>query len=581
MVTSVNIAKNKIQTLELRKNTFQNDTVFQISSALPPLLAKQKPVKPIVEKAPAVKLRSSEIDSSMVIQKGVISSSGFPVITYTARDPSNPKHRKAVQDSYRRDGEMAFAFWKSMGKTAAGWVKPGLDNTVGLTLDVLSQNHTEASKKISNVWRAGKSAFKLVLKANNNKPKVVLKIAELVFVVPPKAIYEGVSIAVEKSGKGDHKGAASALGGAVAIVPATFEGMRLTPKLVKGSSTIVKNGGGKIAQGLDKIPAVVGKPLLFSNWETLSHIRRKALLAETLKAKGLSLQQLYNLAKLDNLTLNNITDLLKKSDQLRKANTVSNIKNHHLIKHPAPIAGLLEHGPTFPLNRIGTFIGAGYNKKVSELINTFETPLVVAADKKGLKNLEADINSEVKDLGIIKNMGIPTISHPNTMMLEKGTGIKFAIRAYFNPSLRSERVMIMEAFPTGSKNSKHWHKMSQAEWDSKISTRTLEDLILIRQKILKSNKSIRDTQYMLFPDGKIILFDPLYIKDGINYADIKYLDAAILQVKKDMERIKTNGKSRSTLPVNLSKELNHFDRQLNKKIINPLKNRLGIRQRAL
>jgi hypothetical protein len=266
--------------------------------------------------------------------------------------------------------------------------------------------------------------------------------------------------------------------------------------------------------------------------------------------------------------------LLNKSKTRRDVLDIRNVK---VVKYPAAVNGLLEHGPTFPLNRIGKFRGAGHNKKVSVLKGTQSHPLVVATDKKGLKNYEADMNSEVRDLREINNMGIPTVSNPSTMMLEKGKGIRFSVKSFFDPSLRSERVMIMDAFPVGSKNSKHWHKMSQADWDSRINTKTLDSLALTRKKLLENKKSIIDAQYMLFPNGEVILIDPLYIHDGINIGNIKYLDDAIRQVKKDIQRIKKSGKSSSNRRVNLPTELNHFHRQLNNRIFIPIKNKMGIK----
>jgi hypothetical protein len=271
---------------------------------------------------------------------------------------------------------------------------------------------------------------------------------------------------------------------------------------------------------------------------------------------------------------------VKNYPSLNKGNLgrdAPDIRNVTVVKYPAAVNGLLEHGPTFPLNRIGKFRGAGHNKKVSVLKGTQSHPHVVATDKKGLKNFEADMSSEVRDLREIKNMGIPTVRGSSTMMLEKGKGIRFSVKAFFDPSLRSERVMIMEAFPVGSKNSKHWHKMSQADWDSRINNKTLDNLILTRKELLANKKSIKDAQYMLFPNGEVILIDPLYIYDGINYGNIKYLDDAIRQVKKDIQRIEKNGKSLSIRRVNLPTELNHFHRQLNKRILIPIKNKMGIK----
>ena len=76
---------------------------------------------------------------------------------------------------------------------------------------------------------------------------------------------------------------------------------------------------------------------------------------------------------------------------------------------------------------------------------------------------------------------------------------------------------------------------------------------------------------MLFPNGEVILIDPLYIYDGINYRNIDYLTNAIRQVEKDLLRISRNGKNTSNIRVNLPKELNHFRRQLDKIISEKLK----------
>jgi hypothetical protein len=52
----------------------------------------------------------------------------------------------------------------------------------------------------------------------------------------------------------------------------------------------------KILIQVDKIPAKIGKPLLFENWEIMSYAKRKALLLRELNGKGLTAQQINAIA---------------------------------------------------------------------------------------------------------------------------------------------------------------------------------------------------------------------------------------------------------------------------------------------
>ncbi len=267
---------------------------------------KIEKVKPAVSSP-----KKFEIDYSKVIEKGSVSPSGFMIMTYRPRDPKNLEHRRAVQEAYKRDGEMLNSFVEGSRDLMFGWVKPVLDNSGGLILDVLSQNHTEASKKVFGMFRAGKATVKLVQKANSNKPKAVLKAAELVFVKPFTAIYDGINATVEKSAAGDHKGAARALGGAVFAVPATIEGIANAPRIVNGGIKLTRGSGENIARSLDKIPAKIGKPLLFENWKSMSYTRRKALLTKEFKGKAYSALDMNVWANDDLLTSSDVASFAR------------------------------------------------------------------------------------------------------------------------------------------------------------------------------------------------------------------------------------------------------------------------------
>ncbi len=67
----------------------------------------------------------------------------------------------------------------------------------------------------------------------------------------------------------------------------------------------------KILTQVDKIPAKIGKPLLFKNWKAMSYVKRGSLLKQMLKAENYTATEIQILAKMDNLSSDDIHRLVK------------------------------------------------------------------------------------------------------------------------------------------------------------------------------------------------------------------------------------------------------------------------------
>jgi hypothetical protein len=246
----------------IAQNTPEAGEAFKLAGKLKTIAVAKKPAKIAQGKPAIVKLKKGDIDPSKVIVKGSVSSSGFMVMTYSPRDPKNPEHRKAAEAAQKHSLDIQFAFWTGAAEKVSGWVKPVLDNSVGFALDALSQNHIEASKKAQGWIGLGKATIALAQKANADKPKAVVKLAELVVVKPFMAVYDGINASVAKSAAGDDIGAAKALGGAVAMVSAIAQAGIHAPKIVKGSVKIAgglaKNTSKAAVKGARQLPKGIG-----------------------------------------------------------------------------------------------------------------------------------------------------------------------------------------------------------------------------------------------------------------------------------------------------------------------------------
>jgi hypothetical protein len=463
------------------KNTSEAGEQWQ-TIALKPEGEKPKPKTFVFVDDRYVKMVSDEIDPS----------APRPSFHYEPKDASNPIHVKSAKDAQKNlddiqsglnwgVGKQLYDFSIGAGLKSASFV---WHNSYGRMWNHATGNTAEIKRKDAEIAK---------IKQDIKQIPVLMANAFAYVAANPKAaasaaLHAPFEHAQSLIDQGKVKEAGEFWGRALASVPlALYSGIgsvaavRNLPNMVKATGKLIK----KAKIGAMRLPKGIGKDG-----------------GRLPKANAPIVEQV-------------ITQVNTARTKVKNLPFLQKIKSR---KKPAPKIGLLEHGPTFPVDRIGDGRGQGSLKKVYEITNTSENPQVVGIRYSGFKAI-GNIEEEVAILRHLKKLGFPTINNPSTMMLQKNGVLK----SNFN----AERVMIMDAYPKGSKNLRAETYFSQSDWNNIANKNTLDSFKLIRKKFIENNIHVGDCQYEILPNGNVILTDPMGIGVGFFPSDIKLIDKYI------------------------------------------------------